>query len=124
MKKIRIEKTPKGKSTFLEEAVDEGEVIMIVQGALTSMRDVFTIQIDSSHHIYPDDLYGRYINHSCEPNTLIDATMKVIAKRYLEEGVELTFDYSTTEDELVNEFDCLCGNINCRGKIVGKNKLN
>jgi len=65
----------------------------------------------------PDDL----ANHSCDPNCLAtsdnDLGLKLIARRDIKKGEELTYDYST-----VLLFDpwimkCNCGKKNCRKNI-------
>ncbi|KAI8959451.1 hypothetical protein F5Y11DRAFT_303266 [Daldinia sp. FL1419] len=62
-----------------------------------------------------------YINHSCEPSLIFDtASMNVIAgPNGLEPGEELTFFYPSTEWDMAQSFDCLCGKPTCRGRISG-----
>lgn len=57
------------------------------------------------------------INHSCDPNTIIDSGRCFIALRNIEKDEELTFDYSVTEDEEEWEMRCQCGASNCNGHI-------
>ncbi|KAK6955786.1 hypothetical protein Daesc_003430 [Daldinia eschscholtzii] len=62
-----------------------------------------------------------YINHSCEPSLIFDtANMNVIAgPNGLKPGEELTFFYPSTEWDMAQPFDCLCGKPTCRGRISG-----
>ncbi|OTA57873.1 hypothetical protein K449DRAFT_334962 [Hypoxylon sp. EC38] len=62
-----------------------------------------------------------YINHSCEPSLIFDtANMNIIAgPNGLRAGEELTFFYPSTEWEMAQPFDCLCGKPTCRGRISG-----
>lgn len=57
---------------------------------------------------------GRYINHSCEPNTRSKNNMD-IAVRDIKKGEEITADYAV-ENVPVN-FRCKCGKYNCREEI-------
>ena len=64
----------------------------------------------------------RCINHSCDPSTYVktvDGVRKVIAKKNISKGDEITFDYSINGD---NEgiFPCRCGSDKCR-KIYNGN---
>ena len=67
---------------------------------------------------------SRWINHSCDPNTLVDTewlkreqTVRAwwTAIRDIEPGEELTYDYAFAAD--VAEI-CNCGAATCRGVIV------
>ncbi len=61
-----------------------------------------------------------FVNHSCNPNSGIKVTNRkviLIAIKNIQEGQEITFDYSTTMDEDDWEMDCNCGSQYCRKKI-------
>ncbi|ORY64357.1 uncharacterized protein BCR38DRAFT_434889 [Pseudomassariella vexata] len=62
-----------------------------------------------------------YINHSCEPSLIFDTSnFNIIAgPNGLQQGEELTFFYPSTEWEMAQPFDCLCGKPTCRGRISG-----
>ncbi|KAK4241402.1 histone-lysine N-methyltransferase ash1 [Achaetomium macrosporum] len=79
-----------------------------------------TVQMGRDRHLdLNSDLL--YINHSCEPSLIFDmANMYVIAgPKGLRPGDELTFFYPSTEWEMAQPFDCLCGTPSCRGRIAG-----
>jgi len=64
----------------------------------------------------------RCINHSCDPSTYvktIDGVRKVIAKKNISKGDEITFDYSINGDN-EGTFPCRCGSDKCR-KIYNGN---
>jgi len=67
-------------------------------------------------------------NHSCEPTTRLDLSRAIfIALKDLNVGEEVTWNYLTTEyDLLKNEegFYCICGAKNCIGYIRGFKYLN
>ncbi|KAK8805363.1 hypothetical protein WA158_002019 [Blastocystis sp. Blastoise] len=64
----------------------------------------------------------RYINHSCDPNcyTTINKEGKnkkiiLIAKRDIEKGEELTYDYKFPFEDV--KIPCNCGSAKCRGSL-------
>ena len=60
------------------------------------------------------------LNHSCSPNGYIcfeDLTYRALHD--VSEGSELTFNYCTTEYEMTEPFDCLCGSPDCLGRVSG-----
>lgn len=69
---------------------------------------------------------SRFINHSCEPNCAAyeqDGRIFIEAKRAIQPGEELAYDYSyartrhtTKEDEEL--YACRCGAAKCRGSIL------
>jgi len=63
----------------------------------------------------------KFINHSCDPNTYvktIDQIRKVIARRDIKRGEEITYDCSINGDN-DGIFVCHCGAHRCRGKYQG-----
>lgn len=70
--------------------------------------------------------FGRFINHSCEPNCYVDKwvvgsklRMGIFTKRAILTGEELTFDYNV--DRYGGEATpCYCGEPTCIGYIGGK----
>ena len=58
------------------------------------------------------------MNHSCDPNVFLRG-LDVVALRDLRSGEEVTFDYHTTEYDLVEPFTCQCGARLCQGVIRG-----
>ena len=78
----------------------------------------YTIQVDYDRYVVPRK--GGpvwYINHSCDPNCVISG-MGIVSRRAIEEGEELTFDYSTDVDWPGFSMACSCGSPKCR-KVVG-----
>ena len=57
---------------------------------------------------------GLYINHSCNPNSGIKNSVKIVAMKNIRRGEEVTFDYSTSESEKGWYLICHCENKNCR----------
>ncbi len=77
--------------------------------------DYSTIDLGDKHVYHP---IGRYINHSCDPNTYVDAIQKKItALKIINIGDDITFDYLATERQIVAPFDCNCASDNCVGRV-------
>ena len=58
---------------------------------------------------------AKYVNHSCQPNTMSTAWGFELALRDIQEGEEITDEYSLFNLEW--EMDCCCGALRCRGVI-------
>jgi len=62
------------------------------------------------------------INHSCNPNAWWDG-LDIVARRSISEGEEITLDYATFHNEVMPEFRCTCGAVECREIIQGTDYL-
>ncbi len=58
------------------------------------------------------------VNHSCDPTAWLEG-LDVVARKDLRSGEEITLDYGTFYDELMDPFECSCGVAECRGTIRG-----
>ncbi len=78
----------------------------------------YAIQIGERTWIKSDGI-EKYANHSCEPNTAVVYSDKVMymALRDIVVGDEITWDYDTTERPKIWKMECRCGTPSCRGVI-------
>ncbi|MCX6811907.1 MAG: SET domain-containing protein-lysine N-methyltransferase [Candidatus Berkelbacteria bacterium] len=62
-----------------------------------------------------DEEVLNYVNHSCEPNSILDISDKprLIAKRDIKKNEEITVDYSRTEKNGI-KVPCVCKSKNCK----------
>jgi len=78
-----------------------------------------TVQLgDGRHYRSTEGPFG--LNHHCSPNGYIcfeDLTYRALHD--ISEGAELSFHYCTTELEMANSFECLCGAPDCLGRVGG-----
>lgn len=83
----------------------------------------FAFQSGADEYLLLDGI-DRYMNHSCDANTwwLNDTTMT--ARRTIEAGEEVTYDYATTEIGDTFELTCTCGAATCRGVVTHLDHLN
>jgi hypothetical protein len=101
----------------------KGEVICSIPcTAVHAEPGRYTVQTGPQTHI---DVGGlTTLNHSCDPNLLLDTThMLVIAARAISPGEELTFFYPSTEWDMAEPFDCQCNSPDCLGTISGAKHL-
>lgn len=60
--------------------------------------------------------HARFVNHSCDANSLGGGFQFEIAVRDIDVGEQLTDDYATFGYAF--EFDCQCGSPYCRGRVT------
>lgn len=119
-----------GKSVFAARAFRPGDVITKFTGDILHKskipksyrgeRDRF-MQVGREEFIGPSGGPDDLINHSCDPNAGLKFTeygIILIAIKDIEEGEEITWDYSTTMFENPWKMKCDCKKNICR-KIVG-----
>lgn len=68
-------------------------------------------------HIVCEQGDERFMNHACDPNTWWRDDETMIARRDIQPGEEVTYDYATTEIDVPFEMPCGCGADNCRGHV-------
>ena len=127
MKKLFVAKSRiEGNGIYTEEPIKKGEHIAFISGKVRrrknkNSRDAQEIPLwfglTDSLWIDPANTIWQYFNHSCEPNTAIIGTKKLIALRDIPKNSEITFDYSMTDADIYWEMNCHCGTRTCRKKI-------
>lgn len=98
----------------------KGEKIPSGEGTVRSTEDEVLTYIFTLNDKYDIDgavngNEARFANHSCEGNAYVDIVrgkIWLIAERDIEQGEEITYDYSLDADDLLA---CRCGATNCRG---------
>ncbi len=105
-----------------------GERLFKIEGEQTTTPTRYSVQIGENLHIdlgvgysneeILDRYFWRFMNHSCEPNSLI-RDREVIALRDIQPWEAVTFNYNTTEWEMAEPFACGCGSSGCIGTIQG-----
>ena len=66
----------------------------------------------------PDPDEWTPINHSCDPNAWLTG-LNVTARKPIRSGEEITLDYATFCNEIMEPFSCKCGANDCRELIKG-----
>ncbi|MFM9112148.1 MAG: SET domain-containing protein [Actinomycetota bacterium] len=118
----------KGHGSFALVAIAAGEFVVCFGGRPTSFAEFSTypaerrsrsLQIDHGTVVVgpPHREPGDSINHSCEPNLGFVSATRLVARRDIAAGEELTYDYATSDSAPYDEFDCACGSPQCRGRL-------
>lgn len=109
----------KGKRLTSTTPIRQNETFhQIIDYRPASKRTYTSVQVGQNASI--EEFFLAHLNHSCDPNVMIDATrMELRAIRDICPGEDLTFFYPSTEWEMAEPFTCLCHSANCIGKISG-----
>ncbi len=127
---VQVREGPQGVGTFAVRPIAAGECVLIFDGIARTVPTRHSIQLGDRVHIEADRALDeammrvvfpwRYLNHACTPSTHVHApTRSLRASRALAVGDEITFDYTTTEAELAEPFQCACGSSQCLGTVRG-----
>ena len=109
-----------GAAVLATQNLAPGTSVFPLTGTLTHRPDTYTMQIGAHTHLLPDGQLWRYLNHSCTPNCRIDFnTWTLVTTRAIQGNEELTFNYLTTEWDMVAPFACQCGSLHCYGCVAG-----
>lgn len=136
VQKSRIE----GFGLFAKCFIPQERLVLSLGGAIFTLHEV------RAGHVDPDSVTGfdeglyigqpirrgflkpaeDFLNHSCDPTLWLDGRTKLIARRDVSPGEELTVDYATWEidHEWRLPKRCNCGAVNCRNEITGRDWKN
>jgi SET domain-containing protein len=119
MDTLTIKTENKFRSLITKQAYSKGEVICdIPTEKLFDRANRYTVQISQDKHTEVGKLSA--LNHSCDPNVILDTEhLLMVARRDIEKGEELSFFYPSTEWEMDAPFICLCGAVNCIHVVAG-----
>lgn len=128
--KVKQSKTGMGQGVFTTIKIPAGVPIFEVTGNIYNKQSLPTAKQEIALQIGPDLFIGSseglmdYVNHSCNPNCLIHivGSRAILYSMYvITPDTELTFDYSTSSTDSLEEWNmnCLCGDPNCRKVISG-----
>lgn len=119
MDTLAIKTENKFRTLITKQAYAKGEIICeIPTEKVVANANRYTVQIDRDKHTEVGKLSA--LNHSCDPNVILDTERLVmVARRDIEKGEELFFFYPSTEWEMDAPFICLCGASNCIHVVAG-----
>jgi uncharacterized protein len=109
---------PKGTLITVPSEVDQilslEEVAAMPLSERTFLSEYAYLNNQGEYVLHHDN--ARYMNHSCEPNTLTVVDIDIcIAVRDILANEEITEDYGLYYAEIA--FDCFCGSKTCRKKV-------
>lgn len=123
-----VRETATGVGVFATRDIASGERVLDVNGSVQRHPTRYSIQTDRDEHIEcheslpADEMRARFpwrfLNHCCAPNASI-VGRTLVARRTIRAGEQVTFDYTTTEAQMAEPFDCRCGATRCLGRVSG-----
>lgn len=119
-----------GHSVFAAGPIEKGELIVVWSGKLVDRATLeslpasvrrYSLQVEEDNFLVSltDCEPADYVNHSCAPNAGLSGQIALVALRHIAEGEEITYDYSMSDGSAYDEFQCLCGSPECRGRVSG-----
>ena len=104
------------------QAIRQGELIVEIQGKVSLQPMRYTVQVGESEHLestaaedpakQASHYDWRYLNHHCAPNAHFQGR-SLIALKDIPVGVEITFNYNATEQQMASPFVCWCDHLDC-----------
>ena len=121
----------KGNGLFAKVHFSKDERLFQFTGTVLpiGVANLEALQVNKNHALESDNKVDDNLNHSCDPNCRIlfeEDKVFLVSLRDIQAGEELSFDYHTTEYDLVVQgcaFECACCSPNCYGEIRGYNHL-
>lgn len=110
---------PKGTLVYVKDALEIDLSRAEFEALAPAIRDVadkYSYIDERGHRILSWDI-AKYVNHSCEPNSISSGYGFEIAIRDIEEGEQITDEYGLFNLEW--SIECHCGSNSCRGRIRG-----
>ncbi len=112
------------KGLFARKLIRAGEVVLPFEGPIIGASQALEkgdkqsdpLQIGPDRYVDLQDP-GRCANHSCHPNAGVTPEPVLVALRDISQDEEICYDYSTTMGDGLWKINCLCGSMNCRGRI-------
>jgi hypothetical protein len=126
---IEVKETKnKGKGVFVAQFIPKGTITcfecdkckILLENEISKLdekaKKMYIYHKKNGMFLYPCD-ETKYINHSCNSNTLNYKELFDIAVRDIKKGEEMTFDYRVFYDYPEDEFACNCNEDNCCGTV-------
>lgn len=118
--KVEVRPCGDGQALYASADIEAGERVLVLAPVFVTAIGRYTIQIDGERHQAGTGEADDYMNHSCEPSARLDfETLEVFALRPIGAGELVTFNYLTSEWDMVEPFACECGSTRCIRTIRG-----
>jgi len=119
-----------GEGVFARQEIAAGELLAVWDGIIVPYERLIrlpravkrhSVQVEESLYQAPNRAPEPvdYINHSCNPNAGMSGQIAVVAMREIAPGEEICIDYAMVDGSPYDEFECHCGEPECRGAVTG-----
>ena len=119
-----------GDGVFARQEIASGELLAVWDGIIVPYERLIrlpravrqhSVQVEESLYQAPNRAPEPvdYINHSCNPNAGMSGQIAVVAMREIAPGEEICIDYAMVDGSPYDEFECHCGEPECRGAVTG-----
>jgi uncharacterized protein len=115
---------PIRKGTLIVEYVGERLTTDQADDLYDKVPQTYLFGLNSGKHVVDGYGVAAFVNHSCQPNCetdIIGGRIWIIARRDIEPGEELTYDYNLYDGE--DDAACLCRARRCRGSMYSSSHL-
>ncbi|MDH5507162.1 MAG: SET domain-containing protein-lysine N-methyltransferase [Anaerolineae bacterium] len=128
---VKSRKFAGDKGVYATENIKVGELLALWGGRVVHTDQFNTypertrqlsVQIEDEYYLVPikPGEPADFVNHCCAPNAGMSGQIGVVAMRDIQPGEEICIDYAMCDSSPYDEFTCVCGVPECRGKITGK----
>jgi SET domain-containing protein len=114
---------------FARAFIAAGELLVMWAGDLMTLEQLGqlepilrgrSIQVEDNLYLVPRQTEAAdFVNHSCSPNAGLSGQIALVALRDIQPGQEVCYDYAMSDGSTYDEFDCQCGEAECRHRITG-----
>lgn len=120
---------------FATAPIKQGELVAIWGGYIMTTEEFERLPKEIFDYQYPVSVYHGFLigpkliehlkddcemfNHNCDANAGVKGQIVLLARRDIQPGEEVCFDYETTESGGMH-MECLCGSHKCRKLITGE----
>jgi len=118
---VKYDRTTNSFYIVAGEDISENELVLnLDKNPIIQTNNKYAITKNLLEYYDTETSLLQYTNHSCKPNIVITSDgSNFIAKTKINKGEMITFNYNTTEYEVIRPFDCLCMNDCCLKRIRG-----
>lgn len=103
---------PIGLGVFATGPIASADWVIELPRVFDDRPGCYTIQLDEHHYQAYTGEADDFVNHACDPNTYLDVDgLRLVARRAIAAGEEITLHYATFEWELVDPFVCVCDGV-------------
>jgi hypothetical protein len=114
---VAVEVIPEGSVVW---RLDERHQVLSYEALCLLPSDIqaLTYQAGDKFILAQDD--GQYMNHCCDPNCWWSGDVTLVARRNIQQGEEVTYDYASCEIDprLRGDWLCNCAAAHCRRRVT------